>query len=277
MALNSGLMPDQEIDRIMHDAVIENTAQGVLHNLEELDRNRAHVLTRWVWELLQNARDAAVSPDTILVASIAIKEGEVIFRHNGANFKIEEIAHLIYHGSTKIENPETIGQYGSGFLATHLLSPEVEISGQLDDGRQFRFTLRREAVSVAALSESMARAQSDFKSSLSPSAATNHFTTKFRYKYTDSSDDAVERGVEELKKCAPFVVAFNREFSEIDIESPNGNVQFKVVERRQLEGDNLQQIKVSKVENGVAEEVRILLAHNDKTSVAFPLAGGRCP
>ena len=274
MVPNSNLMPDQEIDRIMRDAVIENTAQGVLHKLEELERNRAHVLTRWVWELLQNARDAAAGPDTRLVASIVIndKEREVIFRHNGANFRIEEIAHLIYHGSTKIEQPEAIGQYGSGFLATHLLSPEVEIAGQLNDGRQFKFTLRREAVSVAVLSKSMAQAQDDFKASLSPSATTSDFTTQFRYKYADSSADAVERGIVELERCAPFVVAFNREFSEIAIEFSSRNVQFKVVERRRLERDNLQQIKVSKIENAVAEEIEILLAHNEKTSVAFPLA-----
>ena len=277
MARNSVMVSDHEIDKIMQGVVIGNTAQGVLHKLEELELNRDHVLTRWVWELLQNARDAAVSPDTSLVASVVINEGEVVFRHNGANFQIDEIGHLIYHGSTKIENPETIGRYGSGFLATHLLSPEVEIAGQLDDGRQFQFNLKREVGSVSDLSESMAQAQRDFKASLSPAAPASDFTTQFRYRLRDGATDAVEGGIEALKLCAPFVVAFNQEFSRIDINSPHGNVQFEVVERKPLECDGIHQITVSQTEFGVEKERRILLAHSGRTSVAFPLGTGDAP
>ena len=277
MTTDSVVVSDQEIDEIMQGVVIGNTAQGVLHKLEEQELNRDHVLTRWVWELLQNARDAAVNPETSLVASIVINEGEVIFRHNGANFKIDEIGHLIYHGSTKIENPETIGRYGSGFLATHMLSPEVEIAGLLDDGRQFQFTLKREVGSIADLSESMAQAQRDFKASLSSVATSNDFTTQFRYRLKDGAVDAVEEGVEALKRCAPFVVAFNQEFSRIDINSSSGVVQFKVIERKPLERDGLQQITVSRTENGVEEESNVLVAQSGMTSVAFPLATGNAP
>ena len=277
MPNDSVVVSDQEIDEIMQGVVIGNTAQGVLHKLEEQELNRDHVLTRWVWELLQNARDAAVNPDTSLVVSIVINEGEVIFRHNGANFKIDEIGHLIYHGSTKIENPETIGRYGSGFLATHLLSPEIEIAGRLDDGRQFQFTLNREVGSIAGLSESMAQAQRDFKASLSSVATASEFTTQFRYRLKDGAVDAVEEGVEALKRCAPFVVAFNQEFSRIDINFSGGIVHFKVVDRKPLERDGLHQITVSQTENGVARERKILLAHSGRTSVAFPLATGGAP
>ena len=108
-------MSNESFEDIRTRVLTDNTAQGVLNHLKALDSNRAHVLTRWVWELLQNARDASTGSDTGLVASIEHNEDELIFRHNGAYFKIDEIAHLIYHGSTKIENAETIGQYGSGF------------------------------------------------------------------------------------------------------------------------------------------------------------------
>ena len=271
MVTGSVVVSDQEIDNIMQGVVIGNTAQGVLHKLEELELNRDHVLTRWVWELLQNARDAAADQDTSLVASISINEGEVIFRHNGANFKIDEIGHLIYHGSTKIENPETIGRYGSGFLATHLLSPEIEIAGKLNDGREFQFSLRREVGSISALSDSMAQAQSDFKSSLSAATSVSDFTTQFRYKLSDNAVDAVDEGVEALKRCAPFVVAFNHEFSRIDINSPGEEVQFQVIERRQLEDGSLQLITVVQTENGLRKETKILLARCGKTSVAIPV------
>ena len=150
-------MSPESFDEIRTRVLTDNTAQGVLNHLKALESNRAHVLTRWVWELLQNARDASIGSDTELVASVEQNEGELIFQHNGADFKIDEIAHLIYHGSTKVENPVAIGQYGSGFLATHLLSPEIEVSGLIENGRRFEFPLKREIGSVTELSQSMER------------------------------------------------------------------------------------------------------------------------
>ena len=167
-------------DEIRTRILTENTAQSVLNHLKALESNRAHMRTRWIWELLQNARDTSVDTDTDLVASIEHKPGELVFQHNGPRFKIDEIAHLIYHGSTKVEDAGTIGQYGSGFLTTHLLSPEINISGQLDDDQSFVSRLKREIGSVQELSESMDRAWEEFNAS-STAPALGDFTTRFRY------------------------------------------------------------------------------------------------
>ena len=261
----------KEFDEIVTDVLAENTAQSVLNHLKELESNRAHVLTRWVWELLQNARDALANSDTELVASIEQSEDEVVFRHNGSNFKLEEIAHLIYHGSTKVESEESIGQYGSGFLTTHLLSPEINVAGQVEGGRRFDFRLRREVASVSELSESMKKAVDDFQTSLSSAPATDDFTTTFRYPLRGDAIDVVEEGIATLKQCAPFVVAFNREFSEISIKSPDGTVGFNVVERAPLKQDGLEQVTVSETENGNQKVRQYILAHGNGVSIAIPM------
>ena len=62
-------MRNESFDEVRTRVLTDNTAQGVLNHLKTLNSNRAHVRTRWVWELLQNARDAA-SPHSDLVASI---------------------------------------------------------------------------------------------------------------------------------------------------------------------------------------------------------------
>ena len=279
---NESTVSKDAIGEIMRAVVIENTAQEVLHKLAELESNRDHVLTRWIWELLQNARDTKVGHDTSLVVSIDQSQGEIVFRHNGAHFKVSEIGHLIYHGSTKIESTETIGQYGSGFLSTHLLSPEIEISGRLDDGHHFHFGLKREVASVDQLSASMAQAELDFTDSLSTDPAMDSitglakedFTTQFRYRLRDDAIDAVDAGIKALKRCAPFVVAFNREFSSIEINSPTGTVRFQAIERTLLDRDGLQRVTVSQAEDGMLTERRIILAQSGKTSVAVPLATG---
>ena len=260
-----------EFDEIITQVLTDNTAQSVLNHLKALESNRAHVLTRWVWELLQNARDAASESDTQLAASIEQTGEEIVFRHNGDNFKREEIIHLIYHGSTKVDSEVTIGQYGSGFLTTHLLSPEIEVSGQLEDGRCFKFPLKREIDSVSELSESMKRASNDFVSSLSRVQTSDDFTTMFRYPLRDDAFEVVKEGIATLKQCAPFVVAFNREFSRIAIETPDGTMDFKVIERAPLEQGELEQVTVEVTENGNRKRLNYVLAHGDKSSVAIPL------
>ena len=152
-------------DEIKDRVLTENTAQGILNHLRELESNRARMQRRWIWELLQNARDAAADDNTHLVASVELGNGELVFQHNGRGFTMEEVAHLIYHGSTKLEDANTLGQYGSGFLTTHLLSPEIDVSGQLNDGRPFNFRLKREIVSAKTLSDSMDRAWNEFDAS----------------------------------------------------------------------------------------------------------------
>ena len=269
-----------EFSEIVTNVLADNTAQSVLNHLKLLELSRAHVRTRWVWELLQNARDTSPGPDGELVAKITQKENEIIFQHNGGSFTLEEIAHLIYHGSTKIENEETIGQYGSGFLTTHLLSPEISISGQIQDGKHFTFQLKREVGSVNELSKSMQRAASDFDKSLSPEPTTDGFTTEFRYPLVDDAYEVVDAGIEALRKYAPFVVAFDETFSAIHIKTIDKSTNFKVEKRTLLEGSDFELITVSETENGDRKVREYLLAHGNEASISIPMEsvadGCRC-
>lgn len=249
----------EEPDAIKNRVLTENTAQGVLNNLKTQESNRARMRTRWIWELLQNARDTKATS-----VSIEFGPGEITFQHNGDEFKMDDVAHLIYHGSTKIEDEGTLGRYGSGFLTTHLLSPTIDISGQLDNEQSFKFALTREVGSVEALSESMNRAWADFNESRS-APTSDKLPTRFRYPIEDRADDVVAKGIAMLKKCAPFVVAFNEVFSRIDlIKSPDETTSFEVTERASLSQDGLQEITV--LENG--NRKKYLLAESGKTSVA---------
>lgn len=256
-------------DDVRIDILTENTAQSVLNNLKALMSNQAHARTRWVWELLQNARDAGAD-----VVSVKHDEDKVVFRHDGASFTTKEIGHLIYHGSTKAENPETIGQYGSGFLTTHLLSPEIRVSGRLEDNRRFRFWLRRELGSPSDLRDSMDRAWQDFRDSRNRSSAdSGDSCTEFIYPLdNDSQDvvDAVEYGIAMLKRCAPFVVVFNDEFSSIKIESRSETITYK--RRPPLAKTlGLHEVVVEEIANQKRIERRYVVAQGERAQVAVPL------
>lgn len=247
----------------------ENTAQGILKHLQVLESNRERMQGRWIWELLQNARDASVDDDTHLVASVAVADGDVLFEHNGCGFTIEEVAHLIYHGSTKIEDDNTIGRYGSGFLTTHLLSPDIEISGQLQDRTSFHFLLKREISSAKALGHSMDQAWNDFDSSVA--ATSDTLTTRFRYPIDESARGAIEEGIATLKRCAPLVVVFNHQFRRIDIKDDESNMTFEVIERSPLHEERLQMVSVGVGSHGIQREHRFLLAEGTDVSVAAPM------
>ena len=276
------IIPDEtrrDPDETRREVLTENTAQAVLKHLKVLESSRMSLLTRWIWELLQNARDTSTNSDTNLVASVEYKRreedehGELIFQHNGPKFKEKQIAHLIYHGTTKLEDEEMIGQYGSGFLTTHLLSPIINVSGQLEDGQFFQFCLKREVGSVEELRDSMDQAWDDFNDSLSKELP-SYDSTIFQYPIEDGAAvEAVEEGLTTLKKCAPFVVAFNKEFLRIDIQSIDENMSFEVTERLPLSQDRLRQVTVSERENEDQQDKVYLLAEaeGEKISVAVPL------
>lgn len=265
-----------EIDDAFNLVYATVTAQRVWNNLNELELKRTARHTRWIWELLQNAHDASTSTDSNLIVKIKYKQGELVFLHNGCSFKAKEIAHLIGSGSTKDEeeNTETIGQYGTGFLTTHLLSLKIDISGQLDNDQWFDFTLARNMDSQEALFESMSQAQEDFKNSLScqkPSIPTP-FTTQFVYPIEGKAEEAVDAGINMLKQCAPLVVVFNQKFCcieiDIDIEARREKLCFEVLEPGPLDENQIQQITVAE---GNSRERKYLLAHGKTASVTIPL------
>ena len=251
----------------------ESVAQKVRTHLLDLRANRSNIITRWVWELLQNARDASIGDGTQLVASFEVDGTGIVFQHNGRDFKNEEVVRLIYPGSTKAEDEVAIGQYGSGFLTTHLLSSEINISGRLD-GQTFDFPLKREKnASIRELIDSMDNAWEAFEASLgnANTLSQSDFTTQFCYPLMDEdASDAVTAGIATLKLCAPFVMIFNEEFSSIKIKLPDEIVRFKVNGRADLQ-DGLKEVSVEGESEGSARKItKYLVAQKGKTSVAIP-------
>ena len=95
-------------EKIKAQVLTDNTAQGILNKLTELESNRTRVQMRWIWELTQNARDTSTDIDAHLVTTVKHEDDELVFQHNGRGFAVDEVAHLIYHGSTKPDERSTI-------------------------------------------------------------------------------------------------------------------------------------------------------------------------
>jgi len=265
-------MANGNLDDIRTNVLANNTAQAVLNTLEELNASQAWVRTRWIWELLQNARDAGASTVTVEYA-----ENKIIFQHNGHGFTAEEICHLIYHGSTKTDETDTIGRYGSGFLTTHLLSNDIWISGRLNTNQRFDFWLTRQISSVDELKCSMDDAWDKFQESL----IDGNLDTRTEFHYPLNNNDqsvnaAVEHGIDMLMRCAPYIVIFNN-FSDIKVKSGSETTTFNVQSRDTdlSSGQNqepVHQFIVEETRNGniIRYERRYIVASDDIAQVAIP-------
>ena len=260
-------------DREKTDILASNTAQGVYKHLRAMEAARLRVLPRWIWELLQNARDVSAGNAT-LEASVEVRDDELTFRHNGRGFQPDEITHLIYYGSTKYEDPDALGRFGSGFLTTHLLSLTIEVSGQLTNGQSFAFELDRSGESVADLQRNMETSFEAFKSSLAPAGigADRGTTTTFRYRIDHRASGAVQQGVQALALTGPYVTAFNQEFKRIQIQTPESGIVLELHDRRHLAAPHIEEVEVHVSVDGTTPPKRHshVVAELDGVAVGIP-------
>ena len=204
----------KDLQNARNQVLVDNTAQAVFKHLDRIEDNRAVLGIRWIWELLQNARDAA-SPDGVCI-QVDLSASDLRFQHDGNPFTSKEIAHLVYHGSTKTEDLEEIGQFGSGFLATHLLSRRVQVSGSIEDSNGFDFLLDRSGVTPEELSRAMDRSWAAFEQSVDSAKLGFGTTTSFKYEIAQSrAMKLAEEGLKELRESGSFALAFCPEIKEI--------------------------------------------------------------
>ena len=121
---------NEEEVKELFEVVFKLSAKDVNDKLIKV-RNRPDIAKRrWFWELLQNAKDA-VKPDEKVSVKLIIdtldEQAFADFRHSGNPFRYEDAKNLIFPYSDKSEEEDSdkSGRFGTGFLATHILSKKL--------------------------------------------------------------------------------------------------------------------------------------------------------
>lgn len=120
----------------------QNIATKILKDLGELretiDQETSNS-RRWIWELIQNAKDVA-REGGVTIKITRKKNDDFWFCHDGKPFKADNIRYLVEQISTKDQEDEnengkrkTTGKFGTGFLTTHLLCEKVIVHGVLKE------------------------------------------------------------------------------------------------------------------------------------------------
>ncbi|TGE06106.1 sacsin N-terminal ATP-binding-like domain-containing protein [Hymenobacter fodinae] len=137
------------------------SARDIFRTLKELRQNKKLSNRRWVWELLQNAKDVRNRFERVSVV-VEHMPTHLRFRHNGNPFSIDNLTCLIQQVSSKLSDSsdeEQTGKWGTGFISTHLLATTINVTGIVDcEGRGYRrfsLLLDRSGDTAEALLESI--------------------------------------------------------------------------------------------------------------------------
>lgn len=211
-------MTEAELER--QNLRVDSEARDIIHDINKLKSFDENQKTRWVWELLQNAKDVATSDGVDII--FKLEDDRIEISHNGTPFETKHLIALLLKNSTKSLGGDdgTTGKYGTGFVTTHILNKEVTISGihkNTDGERQFQIEINRASAlldEVSALREMKSSIAKSFETinvlSRCPAETINKYSHSFIYNLNESSKVYAERGLFELEKNISFTLLINR-------------------------------------------------------------------
>lgn len=180
---------------------------------------------RAIWELFQNALDTV---DENGIIKIAKTEKGLLFMHNGRPFKDDEFGGLIKQfsvGKTYGNNKEKIGQYGTGFISTHVYGKKIIVNGsiQTDDG-SYRslndFLLDRDEISVEKLTDKLLEQDERIEKLCDNIEASEHLpmpSTSFEYLASEISRNHIDEMLEYVETILPYIFCFNDKLKEVSL------------------------------------------------------------
>ena len=204
--------------RAIATKIIDMIQQLELNNTEESGR-------RWIWELIQNAKD--VSDEQVCI-EVRIDSDKVLFSHNGKPFKVIHLTSLINQVSAKDRNDaSTTGKFGTGFLTTHLLSKKVELKSILKEKDQpykpFKIELDRRSSDIHELSravEKTMRTLDNVDETKNSTYIPGEMSTTFTYYLeTEQSKRIAQIGYEDLRRCIDYVLVCQPKVREVCINN----------------------------------------------------------
>jgi len=213
-------MTEAQIERELQRS--ESEARDIIHDIDRLNTFPENKKSRWVWELLQNAKDVATEEGVNI--TYELKNDEIIFSHNGSAFETKHLLALLYKTSTKSLSGDdgTTGKYGTGFVTTHILSKKLTINGihqRKEDATLRRFVLDIDRT-AANLEE--VKALEEMKQALlnafqqideivdNPAENINDLLHSFTYPLSVTSKRYAISGLQELENNIPFVLLINK-------------------------------------------------------------------
>lgn len=260
---------------------------------------------RWVSELLQNTRDCAYKNQGVKIL-IELQDDKLIYRHNSKPFRVKDILSLINQVTSKVDDNETTGKFGTGFMTTMLLSDVVNIKSILQDQdlpyKPFEVDINRSPETsqeiVNEINKSISQLYKVDESDPIENFNQDDYNTTFTYELkNDKNRKAAITGIQNLNETIYYIFAFSNKFRsiKISINTKNKKEQKEFIKEKETKiADNTYEIKIKEdnsktktiityikqKENiclaGMVDENKNILPVGDKMPklfISFPLIG----
>ena len=231
---NRTTIPAPEVNSKAQERVFDKMyITNVEKRLRELNSPSDNDKKRWVWELIQNAKDTIAKDPTRNSIDVRIEitkdennGGDIVrFRHNGSPFTPDARLGLLYKYSEDKENQESTGRFGTGFLTTHCLSKVVTIESNMysDDACTqicgFTVTMYRDGIIASELIDGlrkMRESETFFNETFDWTTFTYHVTS-------ESGRQAIKLGLENFRENIAQTMLFCKELASVVLDD-NGKI-----------------------------------------------------
>jgi len=257
-----------EVKDRMTEQVVNQAARNIFTHVRDA-QNVELSSSRWIWELLQNAVDSAVETGEPVDVSFTHHDGRLVVEHNGGPFSVDNLAALITGGSSKPYASERyIGQFGTGFLVTHVLSAMTTVEGLvLRSGAEdrFRFDLDRNG-SIDEIRQNIELCFQQLDGVLGTADGQRGPAARFTY-YVGNSDQrrAMTAGWEQLAMSIGYVFGFARLLRSVTVDDSDDKISWErkaVSDIRAAAADGIDRISVAR-RDSLGETTFVVLVARD--------------
>ena len=217
---------------------------------------------RWVSELLQNTRDCAYEDQGVKIL-IELEDDKLVYKHNSKPFRVKDILSLINQVTSKVDDNETTGKFGTGFMTTMLLSDTVKIKSIIQDQdlpyKPFEVDINRSPETSQEIVDEINKSISQLYKADENEAIKNFnqddYNTIFTYELkNDKNRKAAMTGIQNLNETVYYIFAFSNKYRSIkvSINTKNKKEQKEFIKVKETKiADNTFEIKIKEDNNKI--------------------------
>lgn len=257
------------------------SADKILQGLKKVRNEPSKSRRRWIWELLQNAKDIPNKFEKVKVR-VELDVNGLTFAHNGDPFTIQNITGLIQQVSTKASGgdvQEVTGKFGTGFISTHLLSEKVKVRGITirPEGTAKRFEIELDRTGrnseelmpyIQAAIDRLKRIDEDPEFAVVPDYLRNrkpeHLDTQLTYPFATKKALTTARvGLDDLRNTLPFTLANVNKIEEVVVSDVTRGIHVTYRCEIVRKEKNIREVVVSITSEAGEQEVHIICWDGD--------------
>lgn len=214
-------------DQQMKDLLISGAASKIYNELKKLTsssiEDQERFRKRWIWELIQNASDCCRFGEKIDIEVNFVENSRLAFSHNGRGFSKDNLLSIVTQFSNKITEEDSMGKFGTGFISTALISPNIIIDSFLEDTKQnFSLKLDRSGESIETLRNSIDENLRIIENLNNRDNVSQLATNRTIFSYDlaslvkkEGAIKAINEGIVSLENHVIYLLAFNDRISSI--------------------------------------------------------------